>query len=291
MMTPYGNEAAASSKRSTSRRRHLVRAPPVATTREQGFSMEQPSLATPKGIDHGVMRGFLWSGIVVVVSVAVVGVLLMSYVPPPSPAMTAQDFLAFVQSHRAGILAGGAVAVVLWSLWTIWPVPIIVLLRRMERAPFITYASVALLGSTSAIITLIAVGWSIMAFRAEDAAIVQAFNDFAFYMFLYTWPPFGLWMILIAIAIFRDINSEPIYPRWVAYYNITAAWLMAPATLIGAFKTGPFAYNGILSFWLFVIEFLVWMVVMVVVTFRAYNRLEQRAEALSSASQTAPSGH
>jgi hypothetical protein len=240
--------------------------------------MSKTSLGAPMEVDYGVMRAFLWSGIIVVISVGVAGAWLMGYIPPPSPDMSAADFLEFVRSHRTGILAGGATAVVLWSFWTTWPVPIIVLIRRMERAPFLTYASLGLLGSTSAIITIIAVAWSIMAFRVENATIVQAFNDFAFYMFLYTWPPFAVWMAVIAVAIFRDINPEPIYPRWVAYYNIMSALLMAPATFIGVFKTGPFAYNGLLSFWLFVIEFLTWMVVMVIVTFRAYATLERKAK-------------
>jgi hypothetical protein len=244
--------------------------------------MAKMPVNAPMEADYPLVRAFLWSCLVVVISVGVAGALLMGYIPPPSPAMTATDFLEFVRAHRTGILAGGAVAVLLWSFWTTWPVPIIVLIRRMERAPLVTYASVALLGSTSAIITIIAVAWSIMAFRAESALVVQAFNDFAFYMFLYTWPPFGLWMVLIAVAIFRDINAKPIFPRWVAYYNLMAAWLMAPATLIGFFKSGPFAYNGLLSFWLFVIEFLTWMVVMMSVTLRAYAKLEREAAQAAS---------
>jgi hypothetical protein len=245
--------------------------------------MHDKGTAPDSGVDSFVMRLFLWSGVVVVVSVAIAGGLLMHYIPPPSPATSAQAFLHFVRAHRAGIIAGGAVAVVLWSLYQTWPVPIIYLIRRMERKPLMTYASIGILGSTSAIITLIAVGWSIMAFRADNAQVVQAFNDFAFYMFLYTWPPFGLWMAIIAIAIFRDINPDPIYPRWVAYYNIMAALLMAPATLIGAFKTGPLAYNGFLSFWVFVIEFLIWMLVMITVTFKAYAKLERRAQSTAAA--------
>jgi hypothetical protein len=58
---------------------------------------------------------------------------------------------------------------------------------------------------------------------------------------------------------------------------------MAPATLIGFFKTGPLAYDGIISFWLFVTEFLVWMVVTVIVTSRAYTRLAQRVPSVTSA--------
>lgn len=246
--------------------------------------------AKPAGeIDFFVMRAFLWSGIVVVVAVLIVGAVLMRYLPPPSPSDSPDEMLAFVKDHRTGIIAGGAMAVVLWSFWSTWEVPIIVLIRRMERTPFLTYASIALLGSTSAIITLIAVGWSMMGFRAEDGVIVQTLNDFAFYMFLYTWPPFSLWMVIIAVAIFRDINPVPLYPRWVAYYNIFSALLLVPATFIGAFKSGPLAYNGVLSFYVFVIEFLTWMVVMVIVTFKAFNRLETRAEP-AGATQPRPKG-
>jgi hypothetical protein len=41
-------------------------------------------------------------------------------------------------------------------------------------------------------ITTIAVAWTVMAFRAETPAIVQAFNDLGFFLFLHTWPPFGI---------------------------------------------------------------------------------------------------
>ena len=44
--------------------------------------------------------------------------------------------------------------------------------------------------------------------------------------------------------------------------------------LIEFFKTGPIACNGIISFRLFVTEFLIWMVV----TSRAHTRLEQAAD-------------
>jgi hypothetical protein len=91
----------------------------------------------------------------------------------------------------------------------------------------------------AAVITTIAVAWTVMAFRAGTPAIVQAFNDLGFFLFLYTWPPFGILMVIIAIAILPDVNPVPIFPRWVAYYNVYAALGMAPASFMGLFNTGP----------------------------------------------------
>jgi hypothetical protein len=146
----------------------------------------------------------------------------------------------------------------------------------MERVPVLTIAALANVGGGAAVITTIAVSWTVMAFRAEDPAIVQAFLDLGFFLFLYTWPPFGILMVIIAVAIFRDCNARPAYPRWVAYYNIYAAIAMAPASFMGLFKTGPLAYNGMLAFWLVALDFFIWMVVMSVMTFKAITADERR---------------
>jgi hypothetical protein len=152
----------------------------------------------------------------------------------------------------------------------------------MERVPLLTFACLANVGGGAAVITTIAVAWTVMAFRAEDPAIVQAFNDLGFFLFLYTWPPFGILMVIIAVAICRDINATPIFPRWVAYYNVYAALGMAPASFMGLFKTGPLAYNGVLAFWVVAIDFFVWMVVMSIVVLKAIARDQQRLSNLSA---------
>ena len=41
-------------------------------------------------------------------------------------------------------------------------------------------------------------------------------------------------VVLIAIAIFRDGNPVRIFPRWVAYYNICAAFTMATTSFRGS---------------------------------------------------------
>jgi hypothetical protein len=200
----------------------------------------------------------------------------MHMVPPPSPANTPQQTLHWVHDNQTSILIGAALVTFFWSFWVTWAAPIILYIRRMERVPLLTFASLANVGGGAAVITTIAVAWTVMAFRAENPLIVQAFNDLGFFLFLYTWPPFGILMVIFAIAIFRDANPEPTFPRWVAYYNVYAAIGMAPASFMGLFKTGPLAYNGILAFWVVAIDFFVWMVVMSVVVIKAIARDERR---------------
>ena len=233
-------------------------------------------------IDPLVMRLFVWSGLILVLMTVVGFGWLMHMVPPPSPAASKQEMLDSVREHQTPILIGAALVTFFWSFWVTWAAPIILYIRRMERVPLLTFASLANVGGGAAVITTIAVAWTVMAFRAEDATIVQTFNDLGFFLFLYTWPPFGIWMVIIAIAIFRDVNQKQTFPRWVAYYNLYAAIGMAPASLMGLFKTGPFAYNGILAFWVVAVDFFVWMVVMSIVMMKRIARDEERLRGASA---------
>lgn len=231
-------------------------------------------------IDPVLMRVFVWTGLALVAMTIVGFGWLMHMVPPPSPANSAEQTLAWVQGHQTSMLIGCALVTFFWSFWVTWAAPIMLYIRRMERVPLLTFASLANVGGGAAVITCIAVAWTVMAFRAESPLIVQAFNDFGFFLFLYTWPPFGIWMVIIALAVFRDVNAEPTFPRWVAYYNIYAAIGMAPASFMGLFKTGPLAYNGLLAFWLVAVDFFVWMVVMSIVVMKAITRDQNRLATL-----------
>jgi hypothetical protein len=231
-------------------------------------------------IDPLLMRLAVWSGLILVLMTVIGFGWLMHMVPPPSPSDSKQEILRRVSENQTSILIGAALVTFFWSFWVTWAAPILLYLRRMERVPLLTFAALANVGGGAAVITTIAVAWTVMAFRAEDALVVQAFNDLGFFLFLYTWPPFGILMVILALAIFRDVNREPIFPRWVAYYNVYAAIGMAPASFMGLFKTGPLAYNGILAFWVVAVDFFVWMVVMSVVMMKLIAKDERRLQAL-----------
>jgi hypothetical protein len=241
-------------------------------SRQQPVEPVHSGWLTTFRIDPLLMKIFVWSGLALVAMTIVGFGWLMRMVPPPSPADTLEQTLAHVQQHQTSILIGAAICTFFWSFWVTWCAPLVLYIRRMERVPLLTFACLANVGGGAAVITTIAVAWTVMAFRAENALIVQAFNDFGFFLFLYTWPPFAIFMWLIAAAILRDVNKTPILPRWVAYYNIYAGIGMAPASFMGLFKTGPLAYNGLLAFWLVAIDFFLWMVVMSFVLFKAINR-------------------
>ncbi len=93
---------------------------------------------------------------------------------------------------------------------------------------------------------------------------------------------------MIAAAIFNDHNVPSIYPRWVAYMNVGAGFLIFPAALIAFFRTGPFTYAGIGSFWFPVFIFFGEIVVMIVVSFKVINQQAAREQALLDGAGATP---
>jgi hypothetical protein len=58
----------------------------------------------------------------------------------------------------------------------------------------------------------------------------------------------------LAIAIYFDTGSKgsptPVFPRWVGHYSLVTGLAMAPAVGAAIFRTGPLAWDGLVSFWL-----------------------------------------
>ena len=77
---------------------------------------------------------------------------------------------------------------------------------------------------------------------------------------------------MLALAIYYDNGSRPVYPRWVAHFAIVVALAMAPAAFSITVTTGPLAWDGVVSFWLRNIAFGAFLVVMLVVTWKAVHR-------------------
>ena len=117
--------------------------------------------------------------------------------------------------------------------------------------------------------------WTVAAYRPERSPeITQLMNDFAWIAFVMTVSPAAMQNICIAMATFQDKIDRPVYPRWVAFFNILASFLFITDLLVTFFKTGPFAYNGAISFYVPLIVFSTWLMVMIVMSYRAVQQME-----------------
>ena len=115
--------------------------------------------------------------------------------------------------------------------------------------------------------------WAMAVFRPDrDPQLISLLNDMAWFFFI---TPVGLLLVqnlCLALSIYLDANPNPVFPRWVAHFNVATAILMIPGAFAVMNKVGPFAWDGVLSFHLRLITFAVYVAVMFFVLQGVINR-------------------
>jgi hypothetical protein len=100
------------------------------------------------------------------------------------------------------------------------------------------------------------------------------------------------------LAILCDTSTSPVFPRWSGYLGLLMGWIQVAASLLVYFKTGPFAWNGLVSWYIPLTDFFLWFVIMTVLTTKAINadhrdlaESPQRTESLLADAPAVEGGH
>uniref|UniRef100_UPI00389AD80B hypothetical protein n=1 Tax=Mycobacterium sp. HUMS_1102779 TaxID=3383487 RepID=UPI00389AD80B len=222
----------------------------------------------------------LWT-LPVTVAIWVAAFLLFpGFDPPMSPTMTAEQVAAFYRdpAHLPEI----RYSMIVFNWFGVCLIPILTLIvmqvRRMaHRTPIFAYALLGCVAGGPTLFLVANVCWLLAAFRPERRPeLTQMFNDFGWITFTILVPFLIGQSVILALAIYFDDQPRPIFPRWVAHFNLFVAGALVPASFAGLSLSGPLAWDGVLSFWLKNIAIAVWLVVMGVVVGRAVYR--ERAE-------------
>jgi hypothetical protein len=106
--------------------------------------------------------------------------------------------------------------------------------------------------------------WAIAAFRPErDPALIQLLTDTGWLVIDLQYACTTLQMVALALAVLADRKNKamPLMPNWVCYLTIFCAVSFFPASLTGVLKTGPFAWNGVMSYYFPYFCWLCWEII------------------------------
>jgi len=215
-----------------------------------------------------------WSGLVFLAVFFLGWGLIAGFLPPPSPLASGEDMARFYQADNSMILLG----LLMIQISTVFFIPWVALISEKIKgipniSPICTYTQ--FLSGISAMLALVLpfYFWTVAAFRVDRSPeLVLLLNDIAWLIFTMTFAPFVAQNVAIAVAAFSDKRAQPVFPRWVAYFNLWVAFLFLPAGLILFFKEGPFAWNGLVAFWVPVVIFGIWFFAMFYVLNSAIKR-------------------
>lgn len=193
----------------------------------------------------------MWCGPVTIALFTVGLWFIAGLVPPPSPNGSAQQIAQMYREHSGSIRAGMILLMLGSALIGPFTAEISTQMRRIQPSHSPLASIQYGMGVAGIFVILLpAMTMQVAAFRPDrNPDIILALNDAAWLPFLGIISLFMVQCGAIAICILQG-GDQTVFPRWVGYFNVWAALLLAPAVLIYFFKTGPFAWNGILVFWI-----------------------------------------
>ncbi|OBI40726.1 hypothetical protein A5707_08490 [Mycobacterium kyorinense] len=216
----------------------------------------------------------LWMTPVVGAVLVIAFLAFPGFFPPMSPRMTADQVAGFY-AHNTTMIR---FSMITYNLFGIMLIPlfalIVVQMKRMATPNQVLaycYLTAAVSGAT--LFALADIFWLVAAYRPErNPQLIQLLNDLAWITFI---APVGMLVVqnlCLAVAVYLDAQPRPIFPRWVGAFSLATAAAMTPAAGAAVFRSGPLAWDGVVSFWVRIGAFAVNVAVMFVVVRRAIKQ-------------------
>jgi hypothetical protein len=231
-------------------------------------------------MDSRAQKIFAWSGPISMFMV-LVGVWIAGFLPPPSPAASAEQVAAFYRANGTSICVAAILAMLSTAPFLLFIAVLSAQIKRIEgdRRTF-TYAQLAAGTASMAPIIIFPVAWCVAAFRPERSPeFIQAFDDFGFITMVMVTPPAVAQVLAVGLAILSDKGARRVFPRWLGYVSIFCAIGAVPGVLCVLYKAGPLAWDGSIAQGLPGLGFFAWVILMAVMLTRAINQQAQQEDA------------
>jgi len=222
-------------------------------------------------------RFCLWMGPVMSVIYMIGFIPLAGFWPVPTPDWSPDELSAWLVENRGAFQIGCAMMIASAALFGPWGSALAIWTRKTEvRFPVLYVTQIVALATGLTIFVLIQLFWGIASFRAGDISpeITQTMFDIGWFMFLFDISPFIVWACALALGILWNPPEHQLYPRWAGYFTLAVCLCWSAGLMVLFFKSGPFAYNGLLSMWLPLGMFFVWLGVMTVLGLKAVTKQE-----------------
>ena len=216
--------------------------------------------------------------------ICVAGFLFANFIPPISPHLSAEEVAAIYRENALSLRFGILLIMSSAGFICSFAAALAVQMKRIEGdlAPY-TFAQLGAGCISTLVIVFAGVFWTGAAFRPDhDPELTRMLNDLGWITLLMTFAPFIIQNIALGLCILSDKQAEPVFARWVGYYNLWVAVLFVPGGLLTFFKTGPFAWDGLFVWWVPVAVFFTWYLAMFYLLLGAIKRQAQSEPALAA---------
>jgi len=213
----------------------------------------------------------------VFVALTVVGWLGIAHFWAPAPADIGLEAtkIWFTETYQWQTILGCTIFYIGAGLLTPGSIQFAIMLAKIEGKWPLWSITTGVCGIfISLIIFFNCCAWIVVAYRPEFGAdVIQAWYDWSWFAFLLGWIYLAIEMLATGIVELMDEREVPMIPRWFTWATFAGAASLITAAGPAFFKSGPFAYHGLLAFYLPVF---VWGTYLVGTTFFMLKELDRQ---------------
>lgn len=197
----------------------------------------------------------------------IVFVPLSGMMPPRSPSSSPPQIVDFMQSDS--LLVACAILTLCFGLAPLSNAVYLIQIKRMSVSPVFRYS--LMVGSMSgAIVGMLfpMFCFGLGAFRTGyDPSVLAMLYDFGYLAYIGSLGCFCVMWLAFGLAIILDTNS--VLPKWLGYYTVWQYVTELMAAPVWIATSGPFAWNGLTTFWFAMMIYVPWQIIVYVCIHRS----------------------
>jgi len=218
-------------------------------------------------------ENLIWIGLAAATVYTLSFWLVMGLVPPMSPTLKPDAIVQIFATDNIRFRIGAVVMMGAAGFWLPIGAVISKQLARHESG-FPIWAVLQAMASTIGawLFAFPVLIWSVAAFNVtRNPEITSTLNEFAWLAFLTPIAAFAVQLLpMVVISLTSHVDGPyTAFPRWLGYLSIWMIGIGEIPVMAILFKTGPFAWNGLIVFWCPVAAFSIWLSAVVFLLLRA----------------------
>lgn len=225
-----------------------------------------------------------WCGPAFLLSFIVFWVIIGNNFPNPSPDLSGAELAARYIENLGEIRLGFIMSMIIVVFYMPWSAVLSTQMAKIEGGyPAMAYLQLLGGGLTVMVVSFSAFFWATAAFRPErDPELILLLTDLGWLCIDLQYACTTLQMFAAAFVGLGDKSKTPLFPRWVCYLTIWCGLSFLPASLTGVVTTGPFAWDGVLSYYFPYFCWLCWYTIASVYMIKEVNRRRAAIQSLAA---------
>ncbi|WP_158596177.1 hypothetical protein [Oleomonas cavernae] len=221
-----------------------------------------------------------WAGPIYLVGTLVSWAAIAGFLPPPREYWNAEEVYSFFTDNNMRIRVGMALILVFAPLYYVWSSVLSRIMARAEGQDGVLSSIELLGGFGTTLVTFGSVaGWLSAAFDTElkTPQDIKTITDYAWFWFNATAAVTVTQFVAVGSAFLIDRRAQPLFPRWMCWFSFAMAVTLVLALFTPFFHQGPFAWHGLLTYYVGLGGYFAWIICTCYFAFKAIAALEKEA--------------